>query len=132
MRHSTFIPAKRRVHRKRRGATQSAPPLTGPVLVAAEWDSGQMLLTLTFDRPVNATGLQQDSVVVFDGNAVTEYRNNGDVNQPTPEVAEVSVVEFGEFLGTGERMTASAATDIVAVVGGEEWAGVTNLPLPFP
>src|SRR5687767_5774786 len=102
-----LIPFLRR-RRNRRPAAAPTPPVTGPVLVAAEWDVGAMLLTLTFDRAVNATGLQPDSIVVFDGNAVTEYRNNGDVNQPTPEVAEVSVVEFGEFLGTGERMTASA------------------------
>src|SRR5688572_27453445 len=110
--------------RKRRGkpkrASSSTPPVTGPVLVSAAWDVGATLLTLTFDRPVNATGLLPDTVVVFDGSAVTEYRNNGDVGQPTPESVEILMTEFGEFTGGGVAMTATGGTGIVAVDGGAQ------------
>src|SRR5688572_12809514 len=126
-----LIPFLRR-RRNRRPAAAPTPPVTGPVLVSAQWDVGTMVLTLTFDRPVNATGLQPDTVVVVDGSAVTEYRCNGDVGQPTPESAEILVAEFGEFTGSGVAMTATEPTGIVAIDGGTQWGGVTNLALPFP
>ena len=68
----------------------------------------------------------------LDGSAVTEYRNNGDVGQPTPESAEMLMTEFGEFTGSGVAMTATEPTGIVAIDGGTQWGGVTNLALPFP
>src|SRR5688500_8380559 len=123
---------RKRKPRPRAKRTPPPPPVTGPVLVSASWDVGATLLTLTFDRAVNATGLQPDSIVVVDGGAVTEYRCNGDVGQPTPESAEILMAEFGEFTGSGIAMNATGGTDIVAVDGGAEWAGVTNLELPFP
>src|SRR5688572_14932621 len=126
------FPRRRRHRPKTRTTEVSPPPVTGPVLVSASWDVGTLLLTLTFDRAVNATGLQPDTVVVFDGSAVTEYRNNGDVGQPTPESAEILVAEFGEFTGSGVAMTATEPTGIVAIDGGTQWGGVTNLALPFP
>ena len=127
-----WLRSRKRRGKPKRNAAPAPPPVVGPVLVAAQWDVGATLLTLTFDRAVNATGLQPDSVVVFDGSAVTEYRNNGDVGQPTPESAEILMAEFGEFTGSGQHMTAIAGNGIVSQSDGAAWAGVTNLFLPFP
>src|SRR5688572_5520593 len=110
----TFIPAKRRVHRGRKAVASSPtpPPVTGPVLVAAAFDAGQMFVTLTFDRDVDGYNVTPEAITVFDGSAVTEYRSTTDVNQPAQTTVEILMLEAGEFTGAGQRMSAAATNGI--------------------
>ena len=102
------------------------------MLVAAAWDAGQMFVTLTFDRDIDAFNVAPEAIVVFDGGAVTEYRSTTDLGQPNPTSVEILMLEAGEFTGTGVRMSAVAANGIVSAPAGIEWAGVADVVLPFP
>ena len=106
--------------------------MTGPVLVAASFDVGEMLITLTFDRDVDGANVVAEAVAVFDGSAATEYRSSTDVSQPDPQTVQILMLEAGEFTGSGVSLTAAAANGIVSQPEGIEWAGVVNLELPFP
>ena len=102
------------------------------MLVAASFDPVEMVITLVFDRDVDGFNVLFEAIVVFDGTAVTEYRSTQDVSQPDPQTVQLLAMAAGEFTGTGVRMTAIAPTGIVSVPQGTEWAGVSNLELPFP
>ena len=123
---------RRRRKRKAVVTTPTPPPVTGPVLVAATFDSPELVVTLTFDRDVDGYNVVAEAVTVFDGSAVTEYRSSTDVLQPDPQTVQILMLEFGEFTGSGQHMTAVAGNGIVAQGSGEPWAGVSNLGLPFP
>ena len=47
-------------------------------------------------------------------------------------MARMSLVEVGPYAGFGHRLTASAATGIVAVDDGGTWAGIVDQSLPYP
>ena len=102
------------------------------MLVAAAWDLPSNVVTLTFDRAVDPSAMGPEVVTVFDGVNAFEYRSTADVAQPNANTVQVIALEFGEFEGTGRRLTAAAPTGIVAVDGGVAWAGVVDLELPFP
>ena len=124
-------------YRKRRRPAKhqpspAPPPVSAPVLVAAAWDVASNVVTLTFDRAVDPSGMGPEVVTIFDGVQGFEYHSNNDVSQPNANTVQVVALEFGEFEGTGRHLTAAAPTGIVAVDGGVAWAGVVDLELPFP
>ena len=104
-------------------------PLT---LVAAAYDVGPGVVSMTFSRAVDITGLVVNQVVVKDGFAGVEYGGTGDVTQPTPATVEMVMIENGPFEGAGVTLNVSASNGIVAVGDGAPFAGVTDLELPFP
>ena len=120
---------------KRRGQPRRKGPAPAPValtLVAAVFDLGLGRLTLGFDRAVDAAGYVNATVSVSDGLAGAEYVATSVAGQPGPATVELVMDEDKEFTGPGVTMTATAGTGIVAALGGEEWAGVSGVGLPFP
>jgi hypothetical protein len=123
------------IFRKRRARiTQPdpAPVGTGPVLVAASFDVGTMLVSLTFDVPIDVTGLVMNEVVVFDGNLGVEWGGTAEFSQPTPQSLEMVMIEQGEYVGEGYKLSAVDGAGIKSLDGGVAWAGVTDVVLPFP
>ena len=124
-----LYPRKRKPRPRAKRTAPPPPPVTGPVLVSAAWDVGELVVTLAVDRDVDASNVVAEAVTVFDGSAVTEYRSSTDVLQPDPQTVQILMLEFGEFTGSGQHMTAVAGNGIVAQGSGEPWAGVSNLGL---
>jgi hypothetical protein len=87
---------------------------------------------LTFDRPIDIAGIQVDQVSVAVASVNQTFRGTGAPLVVSPTAVRVSLVSIGPQSGTGVRLTATAATGIVAVDDGGTWSGVTNLTLPFP
>src|SRR4051812_25558955 len=91
--------------RKRRGATQAAPPPLALTLVAAGYDDVTGTLTLAFDRAIDIAGIVPGDVVVDDGTAGIEWGGTADATLAGPETAAVVMIENGEFTGTGVTLT---------------------------
>jgi hypothetical protein len=49
-----------------------------------------------------------------------------------PQTVELILVATEPATGSGVHLTATEGNGIVAVDGGEPWAGVSELGLPFP
>jgi hypothetical protein len=126
------IPFRRR--RKPAMAQEAPPPVAGPVLTAALLVSPEVL-RLTFDRAIDIGGFDASQIDVqlpqqpgFD----YEWIGVGVAGRPAPQTLDVNLQKFGPPSGTQDRLTASATTGIVAADDGAPWAGVTDLPLPWP
>ena len=102
------------------------------MLVAATYDAATPAVTLTFDRAVDAGGIVPTTVSVFDGNLSALVRNTAEVEVVSPETVTLVCIVDGEFTGEGVTMSASGATGIVSALGGEPWAGCSDVGLPFP
>jgi hypothetical protein len=130
----TFIPRRPFRHRARGGADQTAPPAPPQtlVLVSANYDENVPVLTLIFDRAIDASAFVASQVIVNDGSL-----NNGVYGGVGPAMVEgpsrISVAL--EFLGAAPpapvTLTATALTGLTAVDDGGTWAGVSELGLPF-
>ena len=128
----TFTPAPRRAHRKRRAATPATPPAALTLLEAA-FDEVAQTLRLTFDRAIDVVGLAAGQLVVSDGSMTgTPYEGAGPGTLDGPAAVVIALLELGPTEDPGTLLTATASTGIVAVDDGGAWAGVTDLPLPFP
>lgn len=130
-----FVPAKRRVRRRRRARAAAATP--GFALVSAAYEPG-VALTLTFGRAVDpacVAGLDVMSVVVTDGVAGQIYTGStapGSATLVGPAVLRLGLMAVAPCPAGGVTLSAPATTGIVALEGGEAWAGVSELPLPYP
>jgi hypothetical protein len=127
---SLFLPARQRVHRKRRTATTVLPaaPL---VLVSAAYDPGAAA-DLTFDRAIDVAALDPASFVVSDGDYGFQYVGTGESGLLSPTTVRIVLVGIGEWSEPGITLSAGAANGIVAADDDAPWAGVTGLELPFP
>ena len=110
-----------------------AAPSRPPVLVAASYEPGSWV-DLTFGRPVDVTGVVPGALTVADGDDVgARFGGTGPVTQPGgPATVRVTLAALEPWATPGVRLTATAASGIVAAEGGAAWAGVTDVPLPLP
>ena len=116
-----FIPAPRRVRRKRRQVASSVPAL---VLIAADYEWEEARVTLTFDRAVNIDGFDGTLLLVDDAvEQGVRYEGSGVVTLIGPAVARVGLAEIGASIGPGVTLTATAGAGIVAADDGAAWAG---------
>ena len=108
------------------------PPLT---LVAAAYDNVSLILTLTFDRPVD--------IAAFDGAAVqvgdptfnfTLYNGTGGAAYlVSPTVVGIYLAQQDDYFGTEVDLMADGASGIVAADDGAAWAGTGGIVfLPNP
>ena len=112
----------------------SLSPLLWPAaltLVAADYLSGSWV-RLTFDRAVDASGLVADQITFVDQPADGIYQGTGAATMVGPTTVQVALTPIGMTGGPARLLTATAGTGIVADGDGAAWAGVTDLPLPFP
>ena len=132
MNPSTFIPAKRRVGRKRALIAASAPvPPVDLVLVSATYVQGASV-TLTFDRAIDIAGFDGSVVIVRDAAEALLFDATGGAELLSPAVARLTLVPVEGDSTPGVTMNASPTNGIVAVDDGGTWAGVSELPLPWP
>ena len=128
---ASILPAKPRVHRKRREGPTPTPPPAALTLVSASYAEGESV-TLTFDRAVDAAGLDAPQVVVHDaaGSGFVMV-GAGVASVPSPQSVVIALAPTDSAEGL-TVLDATAATGIVAVDDGGTWAGATGLELPFP
>jgi hypothetical protein len=126
---------------RRRRDRRPRPPLAPPApaslaLVQASYQpggQGEPSIRLMFDRAIDASGLVGNQIVIADGSiAGLRFDAMGDVTIIDPQTIEMGLTDIESFAGPDVRLTASAASGIVAVDDGGTWAGVTDLLLPFP
>ncbi|HYE17039.1 MAG TPA: hypothetical protein VEA69_01225 [Tepidisphaeraceae bacterium] len=134
---TSVIPVKPPRQRKRRVVAPPTPPppVAPPVLVSASFDPGTLTLSLAFDRAVDASALVPGALVVADGPGGLAYAGAGAATVVSAVAIAVPMAAGGAAGGASVLLTASAASGIVSLggsVGNGEWAGVTDLSLPFP
>jgi hypothetical protein len=118
--------------RKARAKRKRTPPPAALVLVAATYEE-VVSVSLTFDRPIDIAGLVGAQITVDDGAvAGILYAGTSVATLTDPQTVRIELVEVGVSGDPGTRLTASAANGIVAVDDGGEWAGVSDVELPFP
>ena len=122
----------RRRRRVKPRATAVVPVERGPVLVVATFDGDGTTLALAFDRDVNFVGFEPERIVVDDaagtggrfvGVGIERGLRGGDFY--------LAMQWTGPSQGQGVTLTAGADTGIVAMDGGEPWAGADAVQLPF-
>jgi hypothetical protein len=125
----TFIPAKRRVHRKRRGA----PGAAALTLVQATYPTAVYgSIDLKFDRAINIDALDGTQVLVKDG-VISGFINDIAVAELLDEqTVRMYLQGLTEYTEPNQLLSASASTGIVAIDDGGIWPGVTDLVLPWP
>lgn len=102
-------------------------------LVAANWNFLLTRLELTFDRAVNVAGyIAQQLEINDDVDTFRQWKDAIIGSQPTPESVHFTMFISGISMGGVRELTTLGDTGIVAVDNGAGWAGVTDLPLPFP
>ena len=125
--------------RPRRGARKArrrppAPPVVVPlVLVSAVYDSAVPRVILGFNQPVDLNALDAPTITVDDAAELNlrYYAFNGP-NMIDPATFWLELVADGPATGSGTTLTASALNGIAPAGGGDAWAGVEDLELPFP
>ena len=101
------------------------------MLVAAGYEPTAWV-DLAFDRAVDVGGIDPSAVRVWDGPDTFLYAGVGAVELVSPTTVRVFVTGVEDFAGEGVTMTVGSDNGIVAADDGGAWAGVTDLPLPWP
>jgi hypothetical protein len=95
------------------------------------FDAGLLTVTLTFDVAVDVGGFQPSQVNVIDGPNAQLFQATS-ITLESPFTARVDLTQADTASGDDVVLDATPANGIVAVVGGEAWAGVSGLVLPWP
>jgi hypothetical protein len=100
--------------------------------VSASYSTDGPTLTLTFDRAVNPSGLVFEALLVNDAQFTNQQYLPEGFEQIAPDTLHFLLTLQDPASGSGVRLTAAEGNGLVAADDGQPWAGVTNLPLPFP
>ena len=127
--------AKKAPRRRRRQGVSSPPAPAALTLLEAEFTyvGPGGALRLEFDRAINLDAFDPSQITVND-NAGSGWQYGGTGVVDTPD-AQTVVVEMGPTtpgVGFINTVSATGATNIVAVDDGAPWPGVTELGLPYP
>ena len=106
-------------------------PAVAPVLVAAVYDQGT-LIDLTFDVPIDVSGLIPGAFIVFDGPGSMQYAGDGAPTIMSPTRILLGLVEVEPTGGAAVLLTVQTENGIIAVDGGAPYAGVAALEMPYP
>jgi hypothetical protein len=107
-----------------------APAAVALTLVAAVCTEGPTLI-LTFDRPIDVSGLAAGLLRVDNGVLTFSYVGYATPTMVDPRTVEVLLNGIGDYYDPGVLLTAAAGNGIVAADDGGTWAGATDLSLPF-
>jgi hypothetical protein len=136
-----LLPATPQFRRKRGGPKKSAaapaPPPAPLVLQSASYNgsggpSGEALLILTFDRPVDIAAFSGPGIGARDGIINNQQYAGLSATLVGPATVEIMLTEVSPYFESEQTMSATPTTGIVAVDDGGTWEGCTDLPLPFP
>jgi hypothetical protein len=121
----------RRVGRKRRSANNApTPSLT---LVAASYNADSSFVDLTFDVAIDIDAMDCEKIYVDDGVTMGfVYQGITGPELINPMTVRVLLNGIAESTASDVRLTVQAGNEIVPTGGGDAWAGVTGLVLPFP
>jgi hypothetical protein len=126
MKQNLYFPAKRRIGRQRRDVVSSL------TLVAATYDVGSSI-TLKFNQPIDISQLNGPAITVNDSlNGTIFVGLDGPATRVDAFTVRLELEEDGPFAGQTTTLDATDDTDIRSVPGAQSWAGVTELPLPYP
>jgi hypothetical protein len=121
--------------RKHRGGFRLPPGGRGPAvaltLVAATWEESPSV-TLVFDRPIDVSAMDVALVRVDIAPLGFTYLGYQAPILVNPTTVQILLSGIEEYAGPGVILSAPADTGIVASDDGGTWAGVADLPLPFP
>ena len=123
------------IFRRRRQSVRRTPPQPAPpaalMLVGASFSAATMILRLTFNKPVDVSGIFPGNLTVNDG--VSGARWEGVNPTPVdPSTVDVEMSQFAVQAYPDTRLNTIQPTGVVAVDDAQEWPGVVNLLLPFP
>lgn len=108
-----------------------APPQT-LVLVSANYDETVPVLSLLFDRAIDASAFVASQVIVNDGSSnMGLYTGVGPAMVDGPTRINVALVRLGSLPLAPTTLDATALTGIVAVDDRGTWAGITGVGLPY-
>ena len=126
----SFQPRKVPQRRPRAHAPQTPPQTL--VLVSANYDETVPVLTLIFDRAIDATAFVASQVSVSDGSFnMGVYGGVGPATMDAPTRITVPLVRLSDTPLAPTTLSASALTGLRAVDDGGTWAGVSGLGLPY-
>ena len=125
------------IYRKRRGRAKASganptPPLALTLVEASFATDDYVSVRLTFDRAVDATGIDGTQITLGVNEFGYLYNATGAVVVLDPQTIEITCVQIGGFEGEQSVLNATALSGIVAVDDGGAWAGVNDLALPYP
>ena len=130
------IPPQFRRRRSRPKAAAGVPAPAPLALVAASYTPSEggsdPLLTLQFSRPIDASGFIIEAFLVRDTEASFQYYVPSSWGMNDPQTVEFTLLATEPASGSGVILNVTEGNGIVAVDDGEPWAGVSELPLPWP
>jgi hypothetical protein len=132
MKAMDYLPARRRIGRRRRHGVPSSPAPAALVLVSATYQE-EASVTLEFDRAIDVSGIDVSAIIVDD--ALTTGLTFAGAGTPTivnATTVQVTLVETGGSSGSEITLTAGANNGIVAADDGGAWPGAEDLELPYP
>jgi hypothetical protein len=128
-----FLPAKRRIGRKRKAAAATSAAPVALTLVGATYDKDAPCVDLAFDRAIDIDAIDVTQVIVdddvFTGSRLVGFETAVLVNATT---VRVPLNPIDGAMHPDIHLTVSAASGIVAVDDGGTWDGADELALPFP
>jgi hypothetical protein len=117
----------------RRQRTPAPPPPLALTLVSASYDTDDGSVVLSFDRAVDAAGLDAAAITLDDGEfAAGLFVGSGPATVINPTTIKIFLEEVGGPTVPDVELSATAASRIVASDDGGTWAGVSGLVLPYP
>ena len=128
---SSFIPARKRIGRKRRGPDQATETPVGPLALVSATYVGGTSVTLTFNQAIDVGALAPDSFGVIDGEFFEQTYVGTSVLSSTADSVTIELLSIDPTSPGHVVLNADAANGIVATNGGEAWDGVSGLVLPF-
>src|SRR5688572_19203238 len=118
-------------YRRRPRQRPAAPPPAALALVFASFNPGTAMLRLSFNKPVDVSGIFPGNMQVEDAAGGAKWEGVG-ATVIDPSTVDVEMSQFQTQAYPDTRLDAQEPTGIVAAGGGEPWAGVSHLLLPFP
>ena len=123
-----FQPRNPPRYRGRAAALPPAPP--APLTLVGASCTEAPTLILSFDRPIDVSGLVPGLLRVDNGLLMYSYVGYDTPVQLDPNTVEVPLSGIGDYDGPGVILTAAAGNGIVAADGGAAWAGCAGVELP--
>jgi hypothetical protein len=118
--------------KKKKSSAPPAPPAL--MLVAASYDPGDILLTLTFDRAIDIASINAAVILVNDDSyaGLLLAGDSAGAVLLDPATVQMPLIDAGASTPGPITMSAGATNGIVAVDDGGTWGGASDLTLPWP
>jgi hypothetical protein len=126
-----FLPGPTRRRRKARSNAESPAPAT-LTLIAAIHDSGNEWVRLTFNQAIDTSQLVVTAFFVDDGLVMSTLFRGMSMQAIDAATVQINLEPIDPATGPFTTLSVAANNGIVAISGGDPWAGVNELGLPYP